>query len=135
MVVHASADSGVLMQPSLGHIALFAIVAAAMPGGIVALALLLTKVLKTARNQRKTASDSYESGMVPIGDAWIKYHIQYYMYALIFVIFDVEAVFVYPWAVVFRQVGLYALAEIVLFIAILGAGLAYAWRRGALRWQ
>ena len=123
------------MQPSLGHIALVAIVAAAMPGGIVALALLLTKVLKTARNQRKTASDSYESGMVPIGDAWIKYHIQYYMYALIFVIFDVEAVFVYPWAVVFRQVGLYALAEIVLFIAILGAGLAYAWRRGALRWQ
>ncbi|MDP9325541.1 MAG: NADH-quinone oxidoreductase subunit A [Candidatus Dormibacteraeota bacterium] len=109
--------------------------AAAMPGGIVALALLLTKVLKTARHQRKTASDPYESGMVPIGDAWIKYHIQYYMYALIFVIFDVEAVFVYPWAVVYRQVGLYALAEITIFITILGAGLVYAWRRGALRWQ
>jgi NADH:ubiquinone oxidoreductase subunit 3 (subunit A) len=122
------------MQPSLGHIALFAIVAAAMPGGIVALALLLTRVLRTAGKPRQTSADTYESGMVPIGDAWIKYHIQYYMYALIFVIFDVEAVFIYPWAVVYKQVGLYALAEISIFIAILVVGLAYAWRRGALRW-
>jgi NADH:ubiquinone oxidoreductase subunit 3 (subunit A) len=123
------------MQPNLGHIALFAIVAAAMPGGIVALALLLTRVLKTARKPAKSAGDTYESGMVPVGDAWIKYHIQYYMYALVFVIFDVEVVFFYPWAVVYRQVGAYALAEIVIFILILMVGLAYAWRRGALRWQ
>jgi NADH:ubiquinone oxidoreductase subunit 3 (subunit A) len=123
------------MQPNLGHIALFAIVAAAMPGGIVALALLLTRVLKTARKPAKSARDTYESGMVPVGDAWIKYHIQYYMYALVFVIFDVEVVFFYPWAVVYRQVGAYALAEIVIFILILMVGLAYAWRRGALRWQ
>ena len=123
------------MQPYLGHIVLYAILAAAMPGGIVYLAMTLTKRLQTGRGQGNVASDTYESGMVPLGEAWIKYHIQYYLYALVFVIFDVEVVFLYPWAVVFRTIGLFALAEIVVFIAILGVGLAYAWRRGALRWE
>ena len=123
------------MQPYLGHIVLYAILAAAMPGGIVYLAMTLTKRLQTGRGQGRVASDTYESGMVPLGEAWIKYHIQYYLYALVFVIFDVEVVFLYPWAVVFRSIGVFALAEIVVFIAILGVGLAYAWRRGALRWE
>ena len=123
------------MQPYLGHIVLYAILAAGMPGGIVFLAMSLTKRLKTGRGQGQVAGDTYESGMVPVGEAWIKYHIQYYLYALVFVIFDVEVVFLYPWAVVFRSIGLFALAEIVVFIVILGVGLAYAWRRGALRWE
>jgi NADH:ubiquinone oxidoreductase subunit 3 (subunit A) len=123
------------MQPYLGHIALFAIVATAMPAGIVALALLLTRVLKTERYKVRSSTDSYESGMVPVGDAWVKYHVQYYMYGLVFVIFDVEVVFFYPWAVAFRQVGAYALVEILIFVGILLVGLAYAWRRGALHWQ
>ncbi len=123
------------MQPYLGHIVLYAILAAGMPGGIVLLAMTLTKRLKTGRGQGRVASDTYESGMVPVGEAWIKYHIQYYLYALVFVIFDVEVVFLYPWAVVFRSIGVYALAEIVVFILILGVGLAYAWRRGALKWE
>ena len=125
------------MQPHLGHIVLYALTAVAVPGGIVALVLGLTRVLKTGRGgpRARVAEDTYESGMVPVGDAWIKYHIQYYLYALIFVIFDVEVVFLYPWAVVFRQVGVFALAEIGIFIAILLLGLAYAWRRGALKWS
>ncbi|HEY8739318.1 MAG TPA: NADH-quinone oxidoreductase subunit A [Candidatus Dormibacteraeota bacterium] len=106
-----------------------------MPGGIIFLAMSLTRILQTARGQGSAASDTYESGMVPIGEAWIKYHIQYYLYALVFVIFDVEVVFLYPWAVVFRRIGFLALGEIAVFIAILGIGLAYAWRRGALRWE
>jgi NADH:ubiquinone oxidoreductase subunit 3 (subunit A) len=124
------------MQPYLGHIVLYALVAVAMPGGIVALVLWLTKRLRTSRLGPRTrvASDTYESGMVPVGDAWIRFHVQYYLYALVFVVFDVEVVFLYPWAVVFRQVGLFALAEIAVFIGILLIGLAYAWRRGALRW-
>src|SRR5438105_761021 len=122
------------MQPYLGHIALFAIVATAMPAGIVALALLLTRVLKTERHKIRSSSDPYESGMVPVGDAWVKYHVQYYMYGLVFVIFDVEVVFFYPWAVAFKAIGAYALVEILIFIGILLVGLAYAWRRGALRW-
>ena len=123
------------MQPYLGHIVLYAILAVAMPGGIIFLAITLTKRLQTGRGQGRVASDTYESGMVPVGGAWIKYHIQYYLYALVFVIFDVEVVFLYPWAVVFRSIGVFALAEIVVFIAILGVGLAYAWRRGALKWE
>ena len=123
------------MQPYLGHIVLYAMLAVAMPGGIVFLAMTLTKRLKTARGQGRVATDTYESGMVPVGDAWIKYHIQYYLYALVFVVFDVEVVFLYPWAVVFKSIGVLALAEIVVFILILGVGLAYAWRRGALKWD
>lgn len=123
------------MQPYLGHIVLYALLAVAIPGGIIFLAIGLTRALKTGRGQGNVASDTYESGMVPIGEAWIKYHIQYYLYALVFVIFDVEVVFLYPWAVVFRSIGVLALAEIVVFIGILGVGLAYAWRRGALRWE
>lgn len=122
------------MPPYLGHVVLYALLAVAMPGGIVALALYLTKALRTGRGNTDTAVETYESGMVPVGEAWVKYHIQYYLYALVFVIFDVEVVFLYPWAVVFREVGLFALVEILVFIAILGVGLAYAWRRGALRW-
>ena len=125
------------MQPYLGTIALYALVAVAMPGGIVLLVNLLTRKLRTSRTGVKpaAAAETYESGMVPIGDAWIRYHVQYYMYALVFVIFDVEVVFLYPWAVVFRSIGLYALVEIGVFIAILLVGLAYAWRRGALKWE
>ena len=83
----------------------------------------------------RSTGDTYESGMVPIGNAWIQYRAQYYLYGLIFVIFDVEVVFLYPWAVVFRQVGPAALVEIAIFIGILLVGLGYAWRHGALRWS
>ena len=123
------------MQPYLGHIVLYAILAVGMPGGIVFLAMTLTRRLRTGSGQGMVAGDTYESGMVPVGEAWIKYHIQYYLYALVFVIFDVEVVFLYPWAVVFRSIGVFALVEIVVFIAILGVGLAYVWRRGALQWE
>jgi NAD(P)H-quinone oxidoreductase subunit 3 len=124
------------MQPNLGHIALYALVAAAMPAGIVGLVLLLTRVLKTSRTGKRqpVAAETYESGMVPVGDAWVRFHVQYYLYALVFVIFDVEVIFLYPWAVVFRQIGGLALVEMGIFLAVLLLGLAYAWRRGALRW-
>jgi NADH-quinone oxidoreductase subunit A len=126
-----------MQQPYLGTIALYALLAVAMPGGIVLLVNFLTTKLRTSRTGRKpaAAAETYESGMVPIGDAWVRYHVQYYMYALVFVIFDVEVVFLYPWAVVFRAIGGYALVEIGIFIGILLVGLAYAWRRGALRWE
>jgi NAD(P)H-quinone oxidoreductase subunit 3 len=123
------------MQPYLGHIVLYALVAVAMPGGIVLLALFLTKRLRTGAANVRSSGDTYESGMVPIGNAWIQYRAQYYLYGLIFVIFDVEVVFLYPWAVVFRHVGPAALVEIAIFIGILLVGLAYAWRHGALRWS
>jgi NAD(P)H-quinone oxidoreductase subunit 3 len=78
---------------------------------------------------------TYESGMEPIGGAWIQFNIRYYMFALVFVIFDVETVFLYPWAVAFSQLGLLAFVEALVFVAILVIGLVYAWRKGALEWS
>ena len=78
---------------------------------------------------------TYESGMEPIGGAWIQFNIRYYMFALVFVIFDVETVFLYPWAVAFHRLGLLAFIEALVFIAILVVALAYAWRKGALEWS
>jgi NAD(P)H-quinone oxidoreductase subunit 3 len=78
---------------------------------------------------------TYESGMEPIGGAWIQFNIRYYMFSLVFVIFDVETVFLYPWAVAFNQLGLLAFIEALIFIAILVIGLVYAWRKGALEWS
>jgi NADH-quinone oxidoreductase subunit A len=128
------------MQPYLGTIALYALVAVAMPLGIVALVFWLTRTLKTARLPRaRSGADTYESGMVPIGQAWIRFHVQYYLYALVFVVFDVEVIFFYPLATVFHEVsqslGLFALFELGLFSFILLFALGYAWRRGALRWS
>jgi NAD(P)H-quinone oxidoreductase subunit 3 len=78
---------------------------------------------------------TYESGMEPIGGAWIQFNIRYYMFALVFVIFDVEVVFLYPWAIAFNQLGLLAFVEVLIFIGILVVGLVYAWRKGALEWS
>ena len=79
-------------------------------------------------------STTYECGEQPIGDSWVNIDVHYYVIGLLFVIFDVEAVFLLPWALVIRQVGLFAVVEGAIFLAILGAGLAYAWKKGALEW-
>ena len=77
---------------------------------------------------------TYECGLETIGDTWVQFKVQYYVYALIFVIFDIETVFIYPWAVAYQQMGLFVLFEMLIFVAILVVGLAYAWRKGALEW-
>ena len=69
-----------------------------------------------------------------MGNSWIRFNNRFYIFALIFVVFDVEAVFLFPWAVAFGQLGLYALIEMAIFITILFFGLYYAWRKGALKW-
>jgi NAD(P)H-quinone oxidoreductase subunit 3 len=98
------------------------------------LALTASKLVRPSRRgpERRT---TYESGMEPVGGAWIQFNIRYYMFALVFVVFDVETVFLYPWAVAFNQLGLLAFVEVLVFIAILVVGLVYAWRKGALEWS
>lgn len=78
---------------------------------------------------------TYECGLASKGDPWIQYYVQYYVFALIFVIFDVEAVFIYPWAVAFKKLGLFAFVEMLLFIVILAFGLLYAWKKRMLEWD
>lgn len=79
--------------------------------------------------------DTYECGLESKGDAWVQFRVQYYLYAIIFVIFDIETVFLYPWAVAFNKLGLFAFVEMAIFLAILVGGLAYAWAKGVLEWK
>ena len=78
---------------------------------------------------------SYESGIEPIGDAWLQFRIRYYMFALVFVVFDVETVFLYPWAMSFDVLGVSVFIEALIFVLILIVGSVYAWRKGALEWS
>jgi len=77
---------------------------------------------------------TYECGIETVGDTWVQFKVQYYIYALVFVIFDLEAVFLFPIAAAYGQLGLFAVVEIVLFVFLLAVGLAYAWSRGVLEW-
>jgi NADH-quinone oxidoreductase subunit A len=79
--------------------------------------------------------EPYESGMTTIGPTWVQFKVGYYLFAILFLIFDVEVAFLIPWAVVFESVGFVALIEILVFLVILGIGLLYAWKKGALRWE
>lgn len=77
----------------------------------------------------------YESGAEPVGTGWSQSHLRYYLYALLFVIFDIEIAFIVPWAVQVEALGLYGLMEMLIFLVILGLGLAYAWRKKVLTWD
>ncbi|MBI4498753.1 MAG: NADH-quinone oxidoreductase subunit A [Chloroflexi bacterium] len=85
-------------------------------------------------NPSRAKEDTYECGVTTIGSSWIQFNFRYYYYALLFVLFDVEAVFLFPWAVKYQQLALFGLVEMAIFIAILVVGLVYAWRKRALEW-
>ena len=91
-------------------------------------------LLISPKSRGARSRSPYESGEVPIGGAWIQFDISYYLFALIFLIFDVELVFMYPWAVVVKQVGITALFEIIVFFFILFMGFLYAHKKAALKW-
>ena len=79
--------------------------------------------------------EAYECGIPTRGTSWMQFHVGYYLYAILYLMFDVEAVFLFPWATIVRQLGTSGLVSILFFILILGLGLAYAWRKGALKWK
>ncbi len=102
--------------------------------GFVASAFAVSSFLRpNAPSKDKCAT--YECGEVVQGDSRVQFNIRFYLFALIFVVFDVEILFTVPWAVVFQQMGMVAYLEMVVFILILAVGLAYAWKKGALEWQ
>jgi NADH:ubiquinone oxidoreductase subunit 3 (subunit A) len=115
-------------QPWL-FIGVFLVIAPLLP----AAALLITRLI-APKKPNKIKSQTYECGIETVGDTWVQFKIQYYIFALIFLVFDVETVFLYPWAAAFGQLTLFAVLEGVLFIFILVFGLIYAWRKGALEW-
>jgi NADH-quinone oxidoreductase subunit A len=100
--------------------------------GMVGLMLGVGRLLRPTRPQPQKLI-TYESGVDPLG-GWGQAHVRYYLYALLFVMFDVEAVFIFPWAIRLESLGVFGLVEMVVFIVILALGLLYAWRKGVLRW-
>ena len=100
-----------------------------------AAAILIAAKLLRPRVEYERKLSTYECGIPAVGTTEVKLNIRFYLFALLFVLFDVETLFVYPWAVTARGLGGVAIAEMAVFLAILFTGLAYAWAKGALRWE
>jgi len=96
--------------------------------------LFLSRLIQSKGKMGPDKYIPYECGEFPEGTAWVRFNIRFYVLALIFIIFDVEIVFLLPWAVVFKKLGLFAYVAGVIFIAILIVGLAYVWKKGDLEW-
>jgi NADH:ubiquinone oxidoreductase subunit 3 (subunit A) len=101
---------------------------------LLSFTLLLSRLLQPKGLPGADKYIPYECGEVPEGSAWIRFNIRFYVLALIFIIFDVEIIFLLPWAVVFGRLGSFAFIEGLIFIGILAVGLAYVWRKGDLEW-
>jgi NADH-quinone oxidoreductase subunit A len=95
---------------------------------------LIVSQLVQSKKYNKVKLEPYECGIEPRTDARDRYSVRYYLVAMLFVIFDVETVFMFPWAVIMDELGLFGLIEMIVFLAILVAGYAYAWKKGALEW-
>ncbi len=117
------------MNADFAFVGLMTVVALIFP----AIPLILAKLL-SPKKPSPIKNATYECGLEVTGDSWIQFRVQYYLYALIFVIFDVETVFLFPWAVSYGVLGWFALLEMLIFVGLLVLGLAYAWRKGALEW-
>ena len=103
--------------------------------GFAAVALIFSVLLGKSGRRNPTKDSPYECGIEPIGDARQRFPVKFYLVAVLFILFDIEAVFLYPWAVTFRQLGLYGLVEMALFIAILFVGYLYLLKKRALEWE
>jgi len=95
---------------------------------------LLASRLFAPRRPGGIKNTPYECGEKTIGSSWIQFNVAYYLFALLFLVFDVEAAFLFPWAVVFREIGWIGFIEVAIFILVLIVGLIYAWRKGLLEW-
>lgn len=104
-----------------------------LAGVLPAAPIILSRFI-APRKPNPIKMETYECGIETYGDTWVQFKVQYYIFALIFLVFDVEVVFLYPWAVAFDQLPMFAVLEGVLFILILAGGLVYAWRKDALEW-
>ncbi|MQF98577.1 MAG: NADH-quinone oxidoreductase subunit A [SAR202 cluster bacterium] len=118
-----------------GLIAIFTALAVILPGTLLVLSWLLSFVRVRPHKPSFVKSSPYESGMNLVGKRWPQFNFRYYQFALLFVVFDVETIFIYPWAVSFGKLGLFAFVEMLIFIMILVVGWAYAWRYKALEWS
>ena len=103
---------------------------------VVAVMVSLNRLLgPRPRIEPPTKEAAFECGNEPTGTAWARWSIKFYMVAILFIVFDVEVVFMYPWAVIFRELGWFGFVEMMLFVGVLGVGFLFAWRKGAFEWN
>jgi len=103
-------------------------------GFVFVVAITALSNLIAPHKRTKEKEQTYESGETPIGSAWVQYPLGFYIFALLFVAFDVDIVFIISWAVIFKQLSLFGFFEILFFIIVLVLGLVYAWRKGVTKW-
>ena len=101
---------------------------------MVAVALGIARAI-SPRSYNDQKGEAYECGMPTSGQSWMQFKVGYYLFAILFLMFDVETVFLFPWAVVVQELGVYGLISILFFLLVLVLGLAYAWKKGALEWK
>jgi NADH-quinone oxidoreductase subunit A len=102
---------------------------------VVVLALLLIAFTVGPKSMSAVKAEPFESGNPPKGDARIRFSVRFYLIAMLFLIFDLEVVFLYPWAIYFRQLGVFGLVQMGIFLVILTIGYVYVWKKGALEWN
>ena len=112
-----------------------AVLIAAILGFVLVGSALIGNLVLSPRQKTEAKGATYECGMLTIGRSRVQVHFRYYLFAILFLIFDIEAVFLFPWAVSFVRVGEQAFWEMMAFIGILAFGLLYAWKKGVLRWR
>jgi len=111
------------------YVAMFFVIGALVPTAAIVAAWVLGP-----KRPNPVKQTTYECGIETVGDSWVQFKAQYYIFALVFLIFDVETVFLFPWAVKLDQLGMFAVLEGIVFILILIVGLVYTWRKGMLEW-
>jgi NADH-quinone oxidoreductase subunit A len=116
-------------HPYLPLLVIFAV------ASVIVLALLMAASLLGPKSTNPAKNDPFESGNPPRGDARIRFSVRFYLVAMLFLIFDLEVVFLYPWAIYFRQLGVFGLVQMGIFLVILTVGYAYVWKKGALEWN
>ncbi len=106
------------------------LIALAVAGGMIGVSSLLGRKVKD-----KIKDSPYESGMTPVGSARERFSVKFYLVAMVFILFDIEAIFLYPWAVVYRELKMFAFVEMLLFVALVLCGFFYIWKKGVLDWS
>ena len=123
------------MLANYGYIGLFIIVALLFTSILVLIPVILRIIGLVPRKPNPVKTSTYECGMETLGRSWVQFNFRYYFYALIFLALDVLVVFIYPWAVEIRQLGIFAFTAILIFVVIVSVGYLYAWKKRVLEWK
>ena len=123
------------MLENFGYIGIFLVAAVLFAVSLITLPLLLRRFRIVPKKPNPVKSSTYECGMETTGKSWVQFNFRYYFYALLFVVFDIQVVFIYPWAAALGELKLFGLVEMLAFFLILIVGFVYAWKKGVLEWK